>query len=107
MATFSERIKSLRLSKNKTQAELAEYLKVSKSIISMYERGERVPGYEMQEALADYFNVDLDYLMGRSDRTAVVFKANGNELLTIVYHHYTNAYSRAFQGFQNQEIYPD
>lgn len=33
----------------------------------MYERGEREPGLESMETIADYFNVDLDYLMGRSD----------------------------------------
>jgi len=34
----------------------------------MYERGERMPSYEAQEALADYFNVDVDYLIGRHDK---------------------------------------
>jgi len=33
----------------------------------MYERGEREPGFETLEAFADYFNVDLDYLLGKSD----------------------------------------
>jgi repressor LexA len=33
----------------------------------MYERGEREPGLEMMEAIADFFNVDLDYLYGKSD----------------------------------------
>ena len=33
----------------------------------MYERGEREPGIETLEAIADFFNVDLDYLIGKSD----------------------------------------
>ena len=33
----------------------------------MYERGEREPGLDMLEAIADFFNVDLDYLLGKSD----------------------------------------
>lgn len=33
----------------------------------MYERGEREPGFETLEAIADYFNVDMDYLLGKSD----------------------------------------
>ena len=33
----------------------------------MYERGEREPGLEMIETFADFFNVDLDYLLGKSD----------------------------------------
>lgn len=33
----------------------------------MYERGEREPGLEMLEAFADFFNVDLDYIIGKTD----------------------------------------
>lgn len=33
----------------------------------MYERGDREPGLEMLESIADYFNVDLDYLLGKTD----------------------------------------
>lgn len=33
----------------------------------MYERGEREPGIETLEAFADYFNVDMDYLIGKAD----------------------------------------
>lgn len=33
----------------------------------MYERGSREPGLDMLEAIADLFNVDLDYLMGKTD----------------------------------------
>ena len=33
----------------------------------MYERGEREPGLEMVENIADFFNVDVDYLFGKSD----------------------------------------
>lgn len=33
----------------------------------MYERGEREPGLDLLEAFADFFNVDLDYLLGKSD----------------------------------------
>ena len=33
----------------------------------MYERGEREPGLETLEAIADYFNVDMDYLLGKSE----------------------------------------
>ena len=33
----------------------------------MYERGEREPGLEMLEAIADFFNVDMDFLLGKSN----------------------------------------
>lgn len=67
MSKFSARLKELRQSKNLTQQKLADYLKTSKSSINMYERGEREPGLEMVETIADFFNVDLDYLLGKSD----------------------------------------
>ena len=67
MAKFHERLKALRTNKGLSQAEFAKYIKVSKSSINMYERGEREPGLETLERIADYFNVDMDYLLGKSD----------------------------------------
>ena len=67
MSTFSERLRALRNRKGWSQQRLAEELKTSKSSVNMYERGEREPGFEMMEAIADTFNVDMDYLLGRSD----------------------------------------
>ena len=69
MTTFNERLKELRNVKKLSQRELAEELSVSKSAISMYESGAREPDHEMTEKIADYFNVDMDYLMGRTDVT--------------------------------------
>ena len=66
MATFSERLKSLRSEKGWSQQRLADELNLSSSI-NMYERGEREPGFETMEAIADTFNVDMDYLYGRTD----------------------------------------
>lgn len=67
MSKFSEKFKELRKSRNLSQQELADYLHTSKSSVNMYERGEREPGIETLEAIADYFNVDMDYLLGKSD----------------------------------------
>lgn len=67
MSKFSEKFKELRKSRNLSQQELADYLHTSKSSVNMYERGEREPGLEMLEAIADYFNVDMDYLIGKAD----------------------------------------
>lgn len=66
MAKFHERLKELRNEKGWTQTELATFISVSKSSVNMYERGEREPNFEKLEAIADYFNVDMDYLMGKS-----------------------------------------
>ncbi len=67
MANFSSRLRGLRKAKELTQQQLAKYVGISKSSINMYERGEREPGLEMLETIADFFNVDLDYLLGKSD----------------------------------------
>lgn len=67
MANFSDRLKELRKSSELTIRELAEYLGVAKSTINMYERGKREPAFATLEAIADYFNVDMDYLLGKSD----------------------------------------
>ena len=67
MVRFSDRLKALRNSKGLSQADFAKQVGVSKSSINMYERGEREPNFETLEAIADYFNVDLDYLLGKSD----------------------------------------
>lgn len=67
MAVFNTRLRQLRLEAGMTQTELAIKIKKSKSSVNMYERGDREPGLETLEALADIFNVDIDYLCGKSD----------------------------------------
>lgn len=71
MTDFSERLKQLRDAHGISQQDLAEYLKLNKQTISGYERGVRRPAGEgardLYEKLADYFNVDVSYLMGLSD----------------------------------------
>jgi len=67
MAKFAEIIKSLRIERGITQEQLASLLKVSRSTIGMYETGSREPDFETLEAIADIFNVDMDYLIGRSN----------------------------------------
>lgn len=65
MASFGQRLRELRNGHSISQSELAKHIGVSKSSINMYERDEREPGFETLEAIADYFNVNMDYLMGR------------------------------------------
>ena len=64
MANFGSILKNLRVSRDITQEQLASMLGVSRSAIGMYETGGRQPDFEMMEAIADIFNVDMDYLMG-------------------------------------------
>lgn len=67
MAKFSERLRQLRTARDLSQMEFAKLIGISKSSVNMYERGEREPGLETLEQIADYFNVDMDYLLGKSD----------------------------------------
>ena len=53
------RIKTMRLSRRMTQADLAKAIGQSPSSITMYENGKRKPDFETLEALADVFNVSL------------------------------------------------
>lgn len=70
---FGNRLRELRLESGYSQSELAQLIGISKSSINMYERGEREPGFETMEALADTFNVDMNYLMGLSDEKGRLF----------------------------------
>ncbi len=70
MREFKAIFRRLRLDKEMTQDELADALKITKQAVSHYERGTRYPKPETLEAISDYFNVDMDYLTGRSSRTS-------------------------------------
>lgn len=64
MGQFASILKQLRLQKGLTQPQLAERLGISRSAISMYERGEREPDTTTMEAIAALFGVDMNYLYG-------------------------------------------
>lgn len=70
---FKDRIKSLRKRKGMSQVQLAEALGVSAGTVGFWETGARMPSAETQEAIADYFNVSLDYLFGRDDGSIYYF----------------------------------
>ena len=67
MAEFKDRIKQLRKSKNLLQRDLSEYLGITVRAYQHYETGTRFPDFKGLQKLADYFQVSVDYLMGRSD----------------------------------------
>lgn len=69
MATFSERVKELRIQSELTQQQVADRIGLNKQTISQYERGVRQPDFDILELLCDFFNVSTDYLLGKSDYT--------------------------------------
>lgn len=64
MVDFGNVLKTLRLRNNMTQAQLSQKLDLTKSVISAYETGLRLPSYDVLIHIAQIFNVSTDYLLG-------------------------------------------
>lgn len=64
MVDFGNRLKTLRLQNNMTQATLAQKLGLTKSVISAYETGLRMPSYDILIAISRIFKVSTDFLLG-------------------------------------------
>ena len=67
MSIFVERLISLRKANELSQKALAAKINVSENTIQRYEYGTRKPTIDILIALADCFNVSIDYLAGRSN----------------------------------------
>ena len=71
MNKLGNRLRELRKQKGYSQQQLADHLHLSRSSIEMYESGERDPSTETKEAIADFFNVNMDYLFGRQESNEI------------------------------------
>lgn len=67
MATFAERMKYERQRLNLSQEELAYKVKLGRTSISKYETGKQIPEMPTLENLANFFNVSIDYLLGKTN----------------------------------------
>ena len=67
MASFAERLKELRKIKGSTQKQMGTFLGLTERTFRQYEAGEVDPPSSKAIKLADYFDVSIDYLLGRSD----------------------------------------
>ena len=76
---IGERLRILRKNKNITQTQLADILGVKKSTVSLYETGKSDPADEFKIAIARYFNISLDYLIGVIDEAVCYY--NGKKFL--------------------------
>lgn len=65
---FQERLKTLRERRGISRKTLSELCGLSKNTVARYERGERIPKLSDAVLIADFFEVSLDYLTGRSDQ---------------------------------------
>lgn len=68
---LGNKIKALRNGRNIKQAEFADLLGVTKSAVSSYESGTRLPSYEVLIKIARIFRVSTDYLLGCSAETSL------------------------------------
>ena len=65
------RLKEIRIKSGVSQLKLAMDLNMNQNTISRYENQERQAGYNELIVLADYFDVSIDYLLGRTDNPKV------------------------------------
>ena len=62
-----ERLTTLRKEHDKTQDEMARFLGITRPAYTAYETGRRQPDYETLIKLADFFNVPIDWILGRTN----------------------------------------
>ena len=68
---FAQQLKKVRKrTPHLTQMDMAKELGVAKTTYASYEQGKRTPDIEMQNRIADFFNVTLDYLHGREQKSS-------------------------------------
>lgn len=64
---FKNRLRSLRREKKQTQAQVGTAIGIGERHYQKFEAGDNFPNVENLCALADYFDVSLDYLLGRTE----------------------------------------
>ena len=67
MLKFKDRFKNLRNELDLSQSEIGTILNVSQKTISNYEVGKRFPDEKMLNKMADFFDISVDYLLGRTE----------------------------------------
>lgn len=68
---FSVNLKNLRNEKGITQKQLSDILQVNQRTIAHLENNYRRPSYNLLIAIAEYFNISIDYLVGRTDNSKI------------------------------------
>jgi transcriptional regulator with XRE-family HTH domain len=85
---YGERISELRTKMKLTQEELAKRIGITRAALSHYEKNRREPDYETLQKLADFFDVNVDYLLGRTVDPSPSNKTDkpSDELTTVMFH---------------------
>ena len=71
MVDFGNILKTLRIKEDYTQAQLAKKLGLTKSVISAYENGLRLPSYDVLIHISKIFHVTTDYLLGQEPQKQI------------------------------------
>jgi len=77
---FAKRLKLLRAEKGINQIELARAMDVKQGTIGNWETEKRAPDSETLQKLADYFNVTVDYLLGRENSDVIFLTRHLNNV---------------------------
>lgn len=91
---FARILQDLREDRDISRKDLATVLNISVSTLGMYEQGRREPNIDMLIKIANYFDVSIDFLVGRS------FKNENNEMLTEALH-VKNKIDKLPQGYKD------
>ena len=70
-SVFRQRLRNLREKQRKKQYIVSELCGLNRSTIRRYERGEMGPSVEALISIADYFEVSIDYLIGRTENPQI------------------------------------
>lgn len=82
MVDFGNTLKTLRLKEHMTQAQLAQKLGLTKSVVSAYETGLRLPSYDVLIHISKIFGVTTDYLLGLENKREIDLSGLTEEEIT-------------------------
>ena len=74
MIKYGDRLRSLREGYGLSQKELADRMKINRSTYARYETSSTQPDYDILNALADFYNVSVDYILGRTNNNQLQSK---------------------------------
>ena len=83
---FGDRLKELRSKNGMTQTRLAQLLNITKSVVSYYERQERMPSPDVLVKLASIFHVSVDYLMRIDKKKTIDVSDLSDEDISVLNH---------------------
>ncbi len=102
--SFKKKLQELRLANHMTQQDVADYIHVARSTIAGYETKGRQPSHEKLAAIADLFNVPVDYLLNDDNvisisPSKITTKSDDELILLLSYRNLSRASKRDLQKY--------